>query len=297
MAASFPTPDVSFCRDGAAVACWFGGQAGRPDAAEGRLGMLGRFAAADAAGARRVLALALDACRAAGCRRVIGPVDGSTWHRYRLVVEGDGSPPFFLEPSNPAVYVDYFREAGFAPVGRYHSSADGDLSHAFGSHARLERRLAEAGIAFSTPSASTLAGELVRIHGLSLASFAGNPYYTPVSLAGFQQLYQPVITHVVPELVHLADDAAGGLLGFAFALPDVGGDAGTCILKTLAVAPGLRGNGLAAALVERTRAAARRLGYRRLVYALMHDENPSSRLIARWGKAFRHYAVFGRALP
>ena len=35
---------------------------------------------------------------AEGFDAVIGPMDGDTWHRYRVVTESDGSPPYLLEP-------------------------------------------------------------------------------------------------------------------------------------------------------------------------------------------------------
>ena len=33
--------------------------------------------------------------------RAVGPLDGSTWRRYRLVTERGVEPPFFMEPDNP----------------------------------------------------------------------------------------------------------------------------------------------------------------------------------------------------
>jgi len=39
--------------------------------------------------------------RAAGCELAAGPVDGDTWHHYRLVTWSDGTPAFTLEPFSP----------------------------------------------------------------------------------------------------------------------------------------------------------------------------------------------------
>jgi hypothetical protein len=41
---------------------------------------------------------ALDIVRSHGIGRVLGPMDGDTWHSYRFVTESDGSAGFLLEP-------------------------------------------------------------------------------------------------------------------------------------------------------------------------------------------------------
>jgi len=54
--------------------------------------------------------------RAAGCALAAGPVDGDTWHRYRLVTWSDGTPPFSLEPFSPLAAVAAWRGADFTPL-------------------------------------------------------------------------------------------------------------------------------------------------------------------------------------
>ena len=52
------------------------------------------------------------------CTIAIGPVDGNTWQRYRLITEPGTEPPFFLEPDNPDAWPGQFTAAGFTPLAQ-----------------------------------------------------------------------------------------------------------------------------------------------------------------------------------
>src|SRR5262245_39955865 len=80
--------------DGAAVAARCGLWFRQP-------GVVGHYFAASAAAGEAILAAACERLRGQGCTQAIGPMDGNTWERYRLVTERGDEPPFFLEPDNP----------------------------------------------------------------------------------------------------------------------------------------------------------------------------------------------------
>jgi GNAT superfamily N-acetyltransferase len=90
-------------------------------------------------------------------------------------------------------------------------------------------------------------------------------------------------------------------IGFIFPLPDVlqataGRHINTAIVKTLAVLPQRRFAGLGSHLLAANRRAARGLGYRRLIHALMHESNKSRSISARYASVFRHYTLFAKQL-
>src|SRR6185437_7052476 len=66
-----------------------------PPLAGHRVGAIGHYGAAEAS----TLLLA-NCCRVLadkGCTIAVGPMDGNTWRRYRLIVERGDEPTFFLE--------------------------------------------------------------------------------------------------------------------------------------------------------------------------------------------------------
>src|SRR5690348_14548222 len=65
-----------------------------------RVGILGHYAARTIEAARSLLQTACTELARQGCTLAIGPMDGSTNRRYRLLTERGTEPPFFLEPDN-----------------------------------------------------------------------------------------------------------------------------------------------------------------------------------------------------
>ena len=56
-----------------------------------------------------------------GHKRIIAPINGDTWHQYRLVSWSNGDPSFPLEPKNPLWYNEVYKELGFKPLMKYRS--------------------------------------------------------------------------------------------------------------------------------------------------------------------------------
>ncbi len=82
---------------GAAIArCSLWWREAPPDGRES-LGVIGHYSAREAAGGSALLRHACERLSAMGCTRAVGPMDGNTWRRYRLVTGYGEEPPFFLE--------------------------------------------------------------------------------------------------------------------------------------------------------------------------------------------------------
>lgn len=263
-------------------------------------GLIGHYAALDADAGRELLELSSSWHRAEGCDRVIGPMDGSTWHRYRLLTERGTEPPFFLEPDNPDDWPQHFTDAGFVPLATYTSALNPDLNRV---DARSDRRRAELqrnGITLRTIDVERFDVELGAIHELSLVAFAHNFLYSPIGLDAFLASYTPIRAHLVPELVLLAE-REGQLVGFIFGIPDLmesarGEPLRTVIIKSMAVHPGCGGSGLGGLLMDDCQRAARRLGFERAIHALMHETNRSRNISARYGKVIRRYTLYEKRL-
>lgn len=257
-----------------------------PTLAGHRTAAIGEFQCDTAAAGGAALTSACARLRAAGFGAVLGPMNGSTWGTYRLVTESDGRPPFLLEPANPPWYVQAFEAAGFQVVGRYRSSV---------RDATIEAPAARCpdGITLRSLRDDELVPALGRIYDLCLVAFADNAFYTPLPREAFASGYSALAPRIDPDLVLLAEDAAGSLQGFLFALPDPTTSMRTAILKTYAsLMPGC-GSALANAFHD----TVRRLGYDEVIHALMHDDNRSAGHSTRTGgRVFRRYALYGRTL-
>ena len=234
---------------------------------------------------------------------MLGPLDGSTWFGYRVVADaapgGVETPRFALEPWPSPAIARAFAHAGFAPVAHYLSSRVARLPDEADRLAADLDRLRRRGVAVRALRRDGVA-DLAGLHGLLLRSFAHNPYYAPLDLDRFVALYRPLLAHVDPELVRVAE-ADGVPVGVVLAVPDAtqaarGERIDTVVVKTLAVDPGWRGAGLGGALVRDVQEQARRSGYTSAIHALMHTDNASTRISGHLGTPIRHYALLGRDL-
>lgn len=259
-----------------------------PSLGGARTAALGQFQCESAETGARLIRAAMERLRAEGFGAVLGPMDGNTWGKHRLVVESDGRPPFLMEPGNPAHYVDAFEASGLRIVSRY-VSAVRPADIASGGSA------APAGLRLRTFDVARAEEELTRIHKLSLSAFASNHFYQPIALEDFLASYRPVLGAIDPELVLIAEDGAGELAAFLFAVPNFaeGAKPSSVVLKTYAS----RVKGAGSMLANEFHARAKARGFADVIHALMHESNLSALHSDKTGgKVFRRYALWGGRL-
>lgn len=246
---------------------------------------LGGFVCDSEAGGVALIELAKQRAGAHGCAALIGPMDGDTWRRYRLVAESDGSPPFLLEPTSGPHDLAAFRTAGLAPISEYVSSrASLEVAIANGA-------AAPADVTITPWDGADVESLIARMFDMSLAAFARNRFYKPIGREAFVALYQPILPFIDPRFVLFAHDSGGRLVGFLFGYPD--GQRRTVVLKTYASAR----PGAGRALADRFHRDARALGFEDVIHALMHVDNVSrSRSALHGGVIFRRYALMGARL-
>lgn len=253
-----------------------------------RTAALGGFSCETLDAGAKVLREAMALLKAEGFEAVLGPMDGNTWAKHRLVVESDGRKPFLMEPSNPPHHVDAFEQSGLRIVSRYLSAIRPAVA--------LDSTTAPPpGIVLRTLDPGKAEAELTRIHALSLEAFASNLFYQPIALEDFLASYRPILPMIDPELVLLAEDEAGALKGFLFAAPDFseGPKPKAVILKTYASRVKGGGSMLAGAFYARAQAK----GFNDVINALMHESNLSATHSGNQGsRVFRRYALWGGSL-
>jgi hypothetical protein len=236
----------------------------------------------------RLLADLATRLRAEGVEAVIGPMDGDTWHKYRLVSESDGSAPFLLEPQSGPHDHAAFAAAGFRPISNYVSSR-ALLADTIG-----EEPVTIAGITVTAWDGSEAESFIGRLFEMSGAAFAGNRFFKPITLEAFLELYRPILPLLDPRHILFAHGPSGELVGFLFGMPDRGGTAPqAAILKTYASA--MRGVGHLLADTYHRRAID--MGFAEVIHALMHEDNVSRQRSERHhARVFRRYALMGREL-
>lgn len=249
---------------------------------------LGKFAFASAEAGADLLRQACNDLAAGGARAVLAPMEGDTWHAYRVVTESDGSPPFAMEPVSGAHDRAALEAAGFEPLEHYASSR--------ATVPPVGSACPEVpGVTVTAWDGKGAEGLLAHLHAAAAGSFADKLFFKPLGREGFLALYRPLLGMIDPRLVLFARDEAGAMVGFLFGLPDLmqGPQPSQAILKTYASMRRGVGHLLAWHFHER----ARELGYSHVVHALMHSANVSLvRSGQHEGSVFRRYAIYGKRL-
>lgn len=259
-------------------------------------GLVGHYEAAESGAGRALLDRVCGDLKSLGASIAIGPMNGSTWRRYRLALEprgeAGGGSAFLGEPENPPAYAADFEAAGFTLREEYESRRV-PLGEGLPWDSYLPERVRARYSARIRPLDLTdYEAELGRIYDESAESFDANTLFTPISREGFLEAFLPLKDFYDPEFVRLYCAADGTVEGHVTAYPD--GD--QLILKTLSCRKHMRGLGLAHVLSYQVHELALKRGFKGVVHALMHVENRSDRMSAEWGRVIRRYGLFSRDL-
>jgi hypothetical protein len=255
------------------------------------VGMLGHFEAHDEPEATRLLLSSAAAwLRQQGATDVIGPIDGDTWHRYRVNAGPFELAPFLLEPVNPPHYDALWRSAGATVAERYVSQRIDDVAPLLPRIAPVAKRARERGYRIRPIDPARLAEELAIVWSISREIFAANAWYYDIALDDFLALYAGIERILVRDLVLFAEDADGTPVGFLFAYPDR--DARVVNYKTIGVLRAHRGSGAAAALQEAGYRAALAIGAGAANHCLIRAGNRSESMDDGAGRVFRNYYLY-----
>jgi GNAT superfamily N-acetyltransferase len=265
-----------------------------------RTATLGHFFAQEPRAGAQLLDYACARLREQGIDYVIGPMDGNSWHSYRLVTMAGERPPFFLEYYTPCDWPAIFTTAGFAPIANYSSAQTRTADYQDPSAAKFMVRAERLGITIRPFQPAQVEAELAALYDLSVRSFVHNVLYSPIGRDEFIALYKPLLPYIAPELFLLAEHA-GQLVGFVLALPDYlqqarGEVIDTVIIKTLARHPARQYAGLGSYLAQAVHERGAALGYRTAIHALMHDDNASRVISDKSAATIRRYALYGKVL-
>jgi GNAT superfamily N-acetyltransferase len=280
---------------------------------------IGGFEALDDPEACQVLLATAEAwLQERGAKRVLGPMDGDPWHRYRFVLEPHRAPPFLKEPWNPSYYPARWEACGYQVVDRYTSSRIPQPEAAAANLEPYRRRVCRQGYRFRELDPKRLADELALMYRLSVEIFSTNRHYRAISQDEFIDLYAGVRPLLLPGLCQFCYAPDGTPVGFVFCYPDYADAvramrgkrhlvakcrfllsrrrAHRVCIKSLGVLPAYRGTGVGPALMGVAFAQTVAHGYEEALMCLMHAVNDSRRLDGGCSEPFRDYVLYTKAI-
>jgi len=275
------------------------------------------------AASARLFDAAADWARARGCTMLYGPIDFTSFGRYRVSLGSEpGGLPFPGEPYQAPGYAETLTALGFHEVRRYATQLGPTPREAVERKRPALDSARAAGYSFETLDARAWLAFVPELYAVADSIFGDGFAYTPVSRAYFEAGYaESVARRLCPHTSLVARAADGSLAGFLLAFPHYGPLAvqgaardrvpasrlsfaehaarlcasgeRTAIAKTAGVMPEHRRRGVLDAMsvlaIERGLPH-----YDRWMAALVRDGNASGRFGAPYSAAERSYALYAR---
>jgi len=286
--------------------------------------------AGDAAADAALFDAAASWARDAGAAVLYGPVDGSTFGNYRLVLGGGGDwLPFPGEPYNPPEYPERLERLGFEAFRHYHTryASFDDVGPLAEVMVEPAARARDAGYRVLPITEELWLERLPELHAAADATFGHAFAYTPLSFDEFAAVCgASFVAKMCPHTSMIGVDADGALAGFQLSYADfgpiavagagddrvpvsqlehrsafplltakLGKELPAAIPKTTGVLPGHRKAGVMALVgLEIWRGIRERYGS--VVYAITDVDNPVQVLTEDLAGGQRNYALYRRGL-
>ena len=240
-----------------------------------------------------------------GIELIIGPLNGTTWNTYRYVTDKGNHPPFLMEPFNEDYYVELFEKIGFKPLAYYISTIMENMNPV--QRGNLSKKIEKLkkfdfyeDIEVKSAENEDLLVVLNKVYDLTIEAFRNNFLYSELDREIFIKMYMSYEDKIVKKLfkmLYLKNE----LIGYVFGIPDYlelanKGKVETMILKTIAISPKYNGKGMGYILIDELVKEAENLGYKNVIYALMHEKNISKNIGLLLGDELRRYTLFIKEL-
>jgi hypothetical protein len=225
---------------------------------------------------------------------LIGPMNGSTWHRYRITKPNE-IKPFFLDNYHKSWYYDQFISNGYSAISKYYSTKIENLDVSYDRIDNSENRFKEKGVIVRPLDINNYNSELNLIYSVCIESFKTNFLYTPIAFEEFSKMYIKVQKFIDPDFVYIAEDSAKIPKGFVFAINNLyEKEKQSIVLKTVAIKPEQAIKGLGTILVGKIHQKAYEKNYDEVIHPLMYQDNISRHIFSDHAEPIHTYVLFGK---
>jgi L-amino acid N-acyltransferase YncA len=228
-----------------------------------------------------------------GINYLIGPLNASTWLKYRITMP-DNNPPFFMDNYHKPWYSSLFEQYGMDVIASYISTSYKRNKFSFSRLEKAKQILEQKGIHIRNITSDQIKYQLTDFYTVSIDSFSSNFLYSPVSYEIFLNLYKDIEKLEDKVTILLAEKSDHTPCGFALAVDNIYDNSQKgLIIKTVATINDSDCKGLGACMVEELHKKAYQKRYDEIIHALMHSNNLSMNILKSKGEAFRTYCLYG----
>lgn len=260
------------------------------------IGLLGFFECDECEDtARRLLDEASEWLQKRGCTIARGPIDFTTWHNYRFLVESTTSDWIPGEPYHHDYYPGLWRAAGLEEASTYSSNWLGSAEDHMERFADRAEQCRKDGYSVRHISPQT---DLDALFSMSLDAFADAWMYSPIERDEFAALYTPEQAALVAPSSYVVLAPDGEPVGFLYAFSlALAGKKLVSVCKTIAVVKAHQNKRPYHLMMHTWFDEQRAAGCREFAGALMHCDGAPA--LMGWTKPetrIKEYKVYERRL-
>jgi len=260
-----------------------------------KIGLIGFFEAISDEVAKLLLNEAIDWLKFQKVKEVRGPINLSIWHNYRFVTSSDSAPQFLFEPFNSSDYPGHFKKAGFRVAESYISAYRNEFSSIMTYAKPKYEDIRKSNFSIRTINLSDIDNDLKIFYRLSIEVFKNSWSFAPISFEEFVTLYKKITKKINQRYCHFISKQ-NKEIGFCFSIEDPLASQKTLIMKTIGILPKFQKSNLGSALIYLQTKNAIEDGYKRIIYALMRQNNVASNINPYGAKVFRRYESYSLLL-
>lgn len=261
-----------------------------------KIGLIGFFECIDNPEISNLLInKAIDKLKFEDCDILRAPINLTIWDSYRFTINQNNEDIFYFEPLTKGYYPSLFRNNGFYEIENYFSADRTDFNTILDYTLEDYKKLIRAGYKFRVLPKENIQKDLKSIYSLSKNIFKGSKNFVNLSLDEFNYLYLGMEKEFDLNFVEIASDSSGKDVGFCFSLEDPL-NLDTIILKTIGVLPEYQGNKIGAGLLYSQHKKAKDLGYKKFIYALIHDDTKIKKLPYPGARIIRNYKTYEKLI-
>lgn len=162
-------------------------------------------------------------CRERGYHKIIGPVDGSFWIKYRLKTNRFDARPYTGEPYNKDYYLRLFEENGYEVAERYVSS-DYDIIKKDYVNPKFKKRhddFISKGYEIVSPTAENFDEVIGEVYRMLIELYSSFPVFKAIDEDSFRELfksYKTIMNMKITKIVY----CNGKAVAFYVNIPDYG---------------------------------------------------------------------------
>lgn len=222
-----------------------------------------------------------------GVSIIKGPVNGSIWHQYRVIKQSDAPGFFKSETMCEPYYYNLLKNKGAKSEISYYSAYREKFDAILKAGRLPYEKLIGSG--FSVQEFETVgADDLKKVMSLSRKVFGRGWGFTDLTEEEFFQIYSDKKLELHLNKLYLLRKEEE-IIGFSSVLKE---NNSTLIFKTICLMPEYFGLGLGNVLAYKVHSDAERDGVKKIIYALIKEDNNIKNFPKDDAVIFRRYATF-----